>query len=369
MIVGIPKEVKDHEYRVGATPQLVHLLKKAGHHVLVETQAGAKIGFSDGMYREAGAEITSREKVYEAQMVLKVKEPQKSEFSLLKEGQILFCFLHLAPDPEQLKHLIQQKIVGIAFDTVTDSQGKLPLLTPMSQVAGKMAIQAGATALQLANGGKGLLLGGIPGVLPAKVAILGGGVVGTYAAVVALGCGADVIILDNNQLRLRELDDLYGPRLKTLYSTLVSIEESVCSADLVVGAVLVPGKKTPRLITRAMIQKMSAGSVFVDVAIDQGGCSETSRPTTHSDPTYILDGVVHYCVTNIPGACAKTATQGLTNALTPYVLRLANQGWKRALQEDPHLREGLNVCLGEVTNKAVAGDCGYPYSSPEKLIN
>jgi alanine dehydrogenase len=369
MIIGIPKEVKNHEYRVGATPELIFLLKTAGHRVLVETQAGAKIGFSDEMYRLAGAEIVlTPEQVYEAEMIVKVKEPQKSEFPLLKEGQILFCFLHLAPDPEQLKHLIAKKVVGIAFDTVTDPQGRLPILTPMSQVAGRMAIQAGATALQLANGGKGLLLGGVPGVAQAKVTVLGGGVVGTLAAVVAMGCGADVTILERRLDRLRELDDHYGSRLKTLYSTHVSIEESVVSADLVVGAVLVPGKKAPQLITEAMIKRMSPGSVFVDVAIDQGGCSETSRPTTHSDPTYILHHIVHYCVTNMPGACARTATQALTNTLIPYVLSLASGGWRRALKEDSHLLDGLNVCLGEVTNLAVAEDCGYPYVSPRKFL-
>ncbi len=321
------------------------------------------------MYVQAGAQIVpTAEKVYEAEMIVKVKEPQSSEFPLLKQGQILFCFLHLAPDPEQLKHLIERKVIGIAFDTVTDPDGRLPILTPMSEVAGRMAIQAGATALQMANGGKGVLLGGVPGVATAKVVVIGGGVVGTEAAHVALGCGADVTILERRLSRLRELDDLYGPHLKTLYSTPYSIEESVTGADLVIGAVLIPGKKTPKLITESTIKKMSRGSVFVDVAIDQGGCSETSRPTTHSEPTYVVHNVVHYCVANMPGACARTATQALTNTLIPYVLNIATHGYKKALKNDVGLQNGLNVCLGKVTNPHVAEDCGYEYFPPSQFI-
>lgn len=370
MKIGIPKEIKNHEYRVGATPGLVSLLTQAGHTVFVQTMAGDKIGFKDGMYEHAGAKILpSAEAIYgESELIVKVKEPQKSEFPLIRQGQILFCYLHLAPDPEQLKHLIERKVVGIAFETVTDSEGRLPLLTPMSEVAGRIAIQAGATSLQMANGGKGLLLGGVPGVPPAKVVVLGGGVVGTQVARMAMGFGADVTILEKRLSRLRELDDLYGPQLKTIYSTPVAIEEAVLTADLVVGAVLIPGKKAPKLITEELIRLMSPGSVFVDVAIDQGGCSETSRPTTHSDPTYIVHDVVHYCVANMPGACARTSTQALTNAIAPYVQEIADKGYKRALKEDIGLRNGLNVCLGHVTNAHVAHDCGYQYAEPNKFL-
>ena len=315
MMIGIPKEIKNHEYRVGATPALVQALVLAGHIVFVQTGTGTAIGFSDQMYEEMGAKIVSiPAQVYEAEMIIKVKEPQKSEFSLLKEGQILFCFLHLAPNLELLKHLIERKVVGIAYETVTDEQGKLPLLTPMSEVAGRFSIQAAATALQIANGGKGMLLGGVPGVSPARIVILGGGVVGTQAARTALGLGADTTIIEKKLSRLRELDEAYGDRLKTLYSTPSAIEEAIIHADVVIGAVLIPGKLAPKLISKAMIKKMSPGSVFVDVAIDQGGCSETSHPTTHSDPTYTVHDVVHYCVTNMPSACARTATQALCNA-------------------------------------------------------
>jgi alanine dehydrogenase len=370
MIIGIPKEIKNHEYRVGATPGLVSLLTQAGHTVLVQTMAGQKIGFTDSMYAHAGAKIvTTPEEVYHgAELIVKVKEPQRSEFPLLRQGQILFCFLHLAPDPEQLKHLIERKVLGIAFETVTDREGKLPLLTPMSEVAGRIAIQAGATALQMAYGGKGLLLGGVPGVPPAKVIILGGGVVGTQVARMAMGFGADVTILEKRLSRLRELDDLYGPQLKTIYSTPVAIEEAILAADLIVGAVLIPGKRAPKLITENMVEQMSPGSVIVDVAIDQGGCSETSRPTTHSDPMYVVHNVVHYCVANMPGACARTSTQALTNAIAPYVMELAAKGYKQALKDDEGLRAGLNVCLGHVTNEHVAHDCGYEYHEPNKFL-
>ncbi len=370
MKIGIPKEIKNHEYRVGATPGLVSLLVQAGHKVYVQKSAGQKIGFTDEMYVHAGATILeTAEKIYhEAEMIVKVKEPQASEFPLLKKEQILFCFLHLAPDPEQLKHLIERQTVAIAFETVTDREGRLPLLTPMSEVAGRIAIQAGATALQMAHGGKGLLLGGVPGVPPAKVVILGGGVVGTQVARMAMGFGADVTILERRLSRLRELDDLYGPLLKTIYSTPVSVEEAVIPADLVVGAVLIPGKKAPKLVTDAMVKTMQPGSVFVDVAIDQGGCSETSHATTHSDPTYIVHGIVHYCVANMPGACARTSTQALTNATAPYVLELADKGYKRAMRDDPGLKNGLNVCLGKVTNEFVAHDCGYEYFDPDQFI-
>lgn len=370
MIIGIPKEIKDHEYRVGLTPGAVSLLTQEGHKVLVQTLAGRKIGFTDEMYKKEGAVIvSSAEAIYgEAEMVVKVKEPQSSEFPLLREGQILFCYLHLAPDPEQLKHLIERKVIGIAFETVTDSQGRLPLLTPMSEVAGRIAIQAGAFALQMAQGGKGLLLGGVPGVAPATVIVIGGGIVGTQAAKMAMGLGADVTIIDQRLSRLRELDDLYGPQLKTLYSTPASIEEALLTADLVIGAVLIPGKKAPKLITKEMIKKMSPGSVFVDVAIDQGGCSETSRATTLSNPTYDVDGVVHYCVANMPGACAKTSAQALTNAISPYVMELARKGFRQALKDDKGFLNGLNVILGHVTNQPVAEDCGYKYCPPETFL-
>lgn len=369
MIIGVPKEVKNHEYRVGLTPDLVTLFVHSGHTVFVQTGAGQKIGFTDELYEKAGARIVpTAEKVFEADMILKVKELQGSEFPLLRKGQIVFCYLHLAPDPEQLKHLIERKIVGIAYDTVTDENGRLPLLTPMSEVAGRMSIQAGATALQLSNGGKGVLLGGVPGVPPAKVVIIGGGISGTQAARMAMGVGADVTIIEKRLSRLRELDDLFGPRLKTLISTPSTIMDAVASADLVIGAVLIPGKKAPKLITEEMIKKMSPGSVLVDISIDQGGCSETSRPTTHSDPTYVMHGVVHYCVTNMPGACARTSTQALTSATAPYALAIADKGYQAALKADPGLKNGLNVCLGFVTNQHVAQDCGYEYHSPEKFL-
>ncbi len=370
MIIGIPKEIKNHEYRVGATPGLVSLLTQSGHTVLVQTMAGNKIGFTDSMYERVGAKIVpNAETVYgEAELIVKVKEPQSSEFPLLRKGQVLFCYLHLAPDPEQLKHLIERQVIGIAFETVTDPEGRLPLLTPMSEVAGRLAIQAGATSLQMAYGGKGLLLGGVPGVAPAKVVVLGGGIVGTQVARMAMGFGADVTILERRLARLRELDDLYGPQLKTIYSTPVSVEEAVIGADLVVGAVLIPGKKAPKLITENMVRQMSPGSVIVDVAIDQGGCSETSRATTHSDPIYITHGVVHYCVANMPGACARTSTQALTNAIAPYVMELANKGYKTALKDDPGFKNGLNVFMGKVTNLPVAHDCGYEFHEPDKCI-
>lgn len=370
MIIGIPKEIKNHEYRIGATPSLVRLLVDANHQVYVQTHAGEKIGYTDQMFESAGAQIVQTpEEIYEAEMVIKVKEPQPSEYPLLKEGQILFCYLHLAPDPVQTQQLIDSKIVAIAYETVTDAHGRLPLLIPMSEIAGRIAIQVGAISLQLNKGGKGVLLGGVPGVLPARVTVIGGGVVGTEAARMALGLGADVTILDNDLGRLRMLDSLFGPRLKTLYSSPLSIEESVSKSDLVIGAVLIPGKTAPKLVTREMIKKMSPGSVIVDVAIDQGGCIETSKPTTHGDPTYIVDGVVHYCVTNMPGACARTSTQALTNATGNYALLIANKGWKKALSDHIGLKNGLNVCFGHVTNESVAHDLGYSYVPPDRLLS
>lgn len=369
MKIGIPKEIKNHEYRVGATPSMVRTLVEMGHQVCIQEMAGAKIGFTDEMYQAAGAQVVnSAEEVYHSEMIIKVKEPQESEFPLLKQGQILFCYLHLAPDPLQTKELINSGVVAIAYETVTDAHGRLPLLVPMSEIAGRIAIQVGATSLQLNHGGKGLLLGGVPGVFPARVVVIGGGVVGTESARMALGLGASVTIIDRDLNRLRQLDALFGPSLKTLYSTSLSIEEAVKMADLVIGSVLIPGKTAPKLVTEEMVKKMSLGSVVVDVAIDQGGCFETARPTTHAHPTYVMHDVVHYCVTNMPGACARTATQALTNATMDYALMIANKGWKKALREHAGLREGLNVCFGEVTNPFVAADLGYEYVPAEKMI-
>lgn len=369
MHIGIPKEIKNNEFRVGATPAMVKALAEFGHLVVVETHAGAKIGFTDEMYEHAGAKIvSSAAEVYKSEMIIKVKEPQENEYPLLREGQILFCYLHLAPDPVQTKNLLERGVVGVAYETVTDAQGRLPLLVPMSEIAGRIAIQVGATCLQLNHGGKGLLLGGVPGVPPARVVVIGGGVVGTEAARMALGLGANVTIIDKDLNRLRQLDALFGPNLKTLYSTSYAIEEAVTRADLVIGAVLIPGKVAPKLVTHAMVKQMMPGSVIVDVAIDQGGCIETARPTTHANPTYSVDGVIHYCVTNMPGACARTSTVALTNATMDYALLLANKGWRKALMDSVGLRHGLNVCLGKVSNEHVASDLGYPYVAPTTLL-
>ncbi len=369
MKLGIPKEVKKDENRVGATPDTVHALVLAGHSVCVQASAGANIGYSDEMYKKVGAKIAdSAAEVYKNEMIIKVKEPQTSEFPLMHPSQILFCYLHLAPDPEQTKHLLEQKVIGIAYETICDDQGRLPLLAPMSEIAGRISVQAGATALQMINGGRGVLLGGIPGVKPAKVVVLGAGVAGTEAMRMALGLGADVSIFDRSLNRLRELDKIYAPALKTVFSTPAAVEEAVIAADLVIGAVLIPGKSAPKLVTHAMVKKMQPGSVIIDIAIDQGGCTETSRPTTHSNPTYIVDGVVHYGVTNMPAACARTSTQGLTNATLPYALKIAQLGVEKALREDRYIREGLNVYRGKVTNQHVAEDLGYEYHDPAKFL-
>jgi alanine dehydrogenase len=370
MLIGVPKEIKNHEYRVGATPSNVRSLKNAGHTVLVQEKAGAKVGFSDADYEAAGAQIVpSAEKVYQSDMIIKVKEPQEEEFPLMHEGQTLFCFLHLAPDPIQARHLIERGVIAIAYETITDAHGRLPLLVPMSEIAGRIAIQVGACALQLNHGGKGVLLGGVPGVVPANVVVLGGGIVGTEAARMALGLGAQVTILDRDLNRLRQLDALFGPRLMTLYSTPSSIEEALRKADLAIGAVLIPGKKAPKLVSREMISAMTPGSVVVDVAIDQGGCFETAKPTTHANPTYEVDGVVHYCVTNMPGACAATATRALTNATMEYALELANKGIKTALLENAYLRQGVNLYAGKVTYLPVAQDLGYEYFPLEACLS
>ncbi len=369
MLIGIPKEIKNHEYRVGATPEMVRVLVENGHEVWIETQAGSKIGFTDHLYSLAGAIIVdSPRKVYQAEMILKVKEPQKQEYELLREGLILFCYLHLAPNPELARRLLDRKVIGIAYETVRDSQGKLPLLIPMSEIAGRTAVQVGAACMQMNHGGKGLLLGGVPGVSPARVTILGGGVVGTEAARMAMGLGAQVTILDRDLNRLRQLEALYAPLLKTLYSTSSAIEQSVTQADLVIGSVLIPGKLAPKLVTREMVRKMSPGSVIVDVAIDQGGCCETSVPTTHDSPTYVEHEVIHYCVTNIPAVCARTATQALTIATLDYALMIANKGCRKALFENKGLLQGLNVHSGHVTNEYVAADLGYPFVDPTSLF-
>ncbi len=369
MKIGIPKEIKNHEYRVGGTPLLVRSLVEANHRVIVQKDAGKAIGFEDSDFKRAGAEIVSSIKeVYEAEMIIKVKEPQQLEYPLLKRGQILFCFLHLAPDMEQTAALIEKEVVGIAFETVMDPQGRLPLLMPMSEVAGRVALQAGVHALQITSGGRGVLIGGVPGVQPGKVVIVGGGVVGTQAAEIAVGLRADVTILDHCVPRLREIDALFKGKVKTVYSSSTTLEKAVKRADLVIGAVLVPGKTAPKLITKNMVFGMKKGSVIVDVAIDQGGCVETSKPTTHESPTFIDQGVVHYCVTNIPGACARTATMALNNSIFPYVLRLANNGYKKALLEDPHFLLGLNVAFGKVTNQHVATDLGYDYHPPDQIL-
>jgi alanine dehydrogenase len=361
MLIGVPKEIKVHEYRVGLTPAGVRELVGHGHQVIIQTQAGTGIGIPDAQYEAAGAGIVAdaAEVFARAEMVIKVKEPQAVECRMLRPGQVLFTYLHLAPDPEQTKGLVESGAVAIAYETVTDGRGGLPLLAPMSEVAGRMSIQAGAHAMEKAQGGNGVLLGGVPGVPPAKVVVIGGGVVGYNAARVAVGMGADVVILDRSLPRLNWLDTIFERRLTTLYSTADSLENEVSRADLVIGAVLVPGAAAPKLVTRAMLRKMKPGAVVVDVAIDQGGCFETSRPTTHQNPTYVEEGVVHYCVANMPGGVARTSTFALTNATMPFALALADKGWRKALQDDANLREGLNVCQGRVTYKAVADTLGY----------
>lgn len=370
MLIGVPKEIKNHEYRVGLTPSSVAELKAHGHDVLVETHAGQGIGSSDAAYAQSGAQIvsTAAEIFQRADMVVKVKEPQPEEYAQLRDGQVLFTYLHLAPDPAQTAGLVKSGATCIAYETITDATGGLPLLAPMSEVAGRMSVQVGATALHKASGGRGVLLGGVPGVLPGKVVVIGGGVVGTNAARMAIGLGADVTILDKSIKRLAYLDDAFGPRLKTQYATQAVTEELVLGADLVIGAVLVPGAAAPKLIKKAQLAEMKPGSVLVDVAIDQGGCFETSKATTHEDPTYIVDDVVHYCVANMPGAVAQTSTYALNHATLPFALALANKGWKQACADDPHLLNGLNVHAGQVTYKAVAQDLGYDYVDPTTLV-
>ncbi len=362
MLVGVPKEIKNHEYRVGLTPASVLELVNRGHQVIIEDNAGAGIDFSNEQYIAAGASIVaSAAEIFErAEMIIKVKEPQAQECAMLREGQVLYTYLHLAPDPQQTELLLKSGATCIAYETVTDHQGGLPLLAPMSEVAGRMSIQAGAHHLEKAAGGRGVLLGGVPGVAPAKVLVIGGGVVGVNAATMAIGMGADVTLVDRSLPRLRQLDAEFNGRVKCVYSTTSAIEEYALDADLVIGAVLIPGAAAPKLLTRDMISRMKKGAVVVDVAIDQGGCFETSKATTHQEPTYVIDDVVHYCVANMPGGVARTATMALNNATLPFALALAKDP-KQALLNDKHLLNGLNVHKGMITYQAVAEALGYDY--------
>jgi len=370
MLIGVPREVKTLEFRVGMTPSAVREAVHHGHEVIVEAGAGAGIDLTDEAYRAAGARIvgTAAEVFGRADMVVKVKEPQPAEYSLLRDGQILFTYLHLAPDPKQAEALVGSGCIAIAYETVTDARGGLPLLAPMSEVAGRMAIQAGAHCLEKARGGRGVLLGGVPGVPAGRVVVIGGGVVGTNAARMAMGLEAQVTVLDRSLGRLQELDTLYGGRIATLYSTVDAVEAAVLEADLVIGAVLVAGAAAPKLVTREMVARMRPGTVLVDVAIDQGGCFETSHPTTHAEPTFVVDEVVHYCVANMPGAVARTSTFALGNATLPFILKLADRGVRKALYEDPHLRAGLNVHQGRITHRTVAEALGKPFTPPEEAL-
>jgi alanine dehydrogenase len=370
MRIGVPKEIKVHEYRVGMTPAGVAEAVHRGHDVLVETGAGLGIGVEDDAYTQAGAEIASDAQAVfaAADLIVKVKEPQAAERKMLRENQVLFTYLHLAPDPDQTRELLASGVTAVAYETVTDADGGLPLLRPMSQVAGRMAVQAGAHCLEKEAGGRGVLLSGVPGVAPGKVTVIGGGVVGANAALVALGMGADVTVLDKNLVAMRNLEHRMGSGLKTIYSNRHTLEEHVAAADLVIGAVLVPGAAAPKLITRDMIKTMKPGAALVDVAIDQGGCAETSKPTTHADPTFIVDGVVHYCVANMPGAVAHTSTYALSNATLPFVLALAGKGPAQAMADDPHLLAGLNVHKGKLTYRAVAEAQGLPFEDPRAAL-
>ncbi len=370
MIIGLPKEIKDNEYRVGLTPAGVRALKDAGHEIRVETQAGAGSGFEDSLYERAGATmVQSADDVWStAEMIVKVKEPIAPEYPRMREGQLLFTYLHLAPDRELTQELIKRKVTGIAYETITDRRGTLPLLTPMSEVAGRMAIQVGAHYLEKMSGGGGILLGGVPGVPAGRVVIIGGGVVGTNAAKIAVGMGAHVTIIDNNLDRLRELDDIFLSKISTLASSAYMIHDAISQADLIVGAVLVPGAAAPKLVTRSMLKDVPNGAVIVDVAVDQGGCIETTHPTTHSNPTYYVEGVLHYCVANMPGAVPRTSTFALTNATLPYALKLANKGFMQAIMSDAHLKEGVNTYAGHCTYEAVASAQGISYTSLDQLI-
>lgn len=370
MDIGVPREIKNNEYRVGMTPGGVKELVRDGHRVLVQCGAGSAIGLCDEDYAAAGAELVAQASdiFARAEMVVKVKEPQPEEYQQLKPGQLLFTYLHLAPDLAQTRGLLKSGCTAIAYETVTDARGGLPLLAPMSEVAGRMAVQAGAHCLEKAQGGRGVLLGGVPGVAPGRVLVLGGGVVGINAARMALGLGADVTIVDKSLARLKELDGLYGPGLKTLYSTADNIEFELSRSDLVIGAVLIPGAAAPRLVTRDMLKLLPQGAVLVDVAIDQGGCFETSHATTHQQPTFEVDGIVHYCVANMPGAVARTSTFALTNATLPFIQALANQGWRQALQQDEHLARGLNVHQGQLVCQAVAEAHALDHTPLEQVL-
>ena len=363
MRIGTVREIKNHEYRVGLTPESARELAAHGHEVWVESGAGLGIGATDADYQAAGATIKDAAAALfaDCEMIVKVKEPQAEERTMLREGQILYTYLHLAPDPEQTADLVKSGCVAIAYETVTGPGNSLPLLKPMSQVAGRMSIQAGATALQKAHGGRGVLLGGVPGVLPGKVLVIGGGVVGMNAAQMAVGMGADVTILDRDPDVLERLSMHFENRAKTRFSNRSTVQQMICEAELVIGAVLVPGAAAPRLVSRDMLKCMKPGAVLVDVAIDQGGCFETSHPTTHADPTFVVDGIVHYCVANMPGAVARTSTYALNNVTLPHALRIAELGWKGALNANANLAAGLNVALGKVTYKAVADALGYAY--------
>ncbi len=371
MKIGCPREIKPQEFRVGMTPDAVREAIAHGHEVMIETKAGLGAGFSDSDYQAVGAKIveTAEEVFAKAEMVVKVKEPQPVERKRLRAGQLLFTYLHLAPDPEQTADLLASGVTAIAYETVTDDRGGLPLLAPMSEVAGRLAPQVGAWTLQKANGGRGVLLGGVPGVRPANVVIIGGGVVGTAAARVAVGMGANVTVMDRSVARLSYLDDIFMGRLTTQYSSAAATAERIGTADMVIGAVLVPGAAAPKLVTRDQLSTMQPGAVLVDVAIDQGGCFETSRPTTHQDPIYEVDGIVHYCVANMPGAVARTSTQALGNATLPFMLALADRGWRQALLEDPHLRAGLSTHGGRLTSPPVGEALGLEAITPDQALD
>jgi alanine dehydrogenase len=370
VLVGLPKEIKDNEYRVGLTPAGVRALTDAGHKVIVERDAGAGSGFENELYERAGAQIidSADDVWHDAEMIVKVKEPIAPEYPRMKEGLLLFTYLHLAPDPKQTQALLERKVTGVAYETITDRKGTLPLLTPMSEVAGRMAVQVGAHYLEKMQGGRGILLGGVPGVPAARVVIIGGGVVGTNAAKIAVGMGAHVTIIDNNLDRLRELDDIFLTKISTLASSAYMIHDAVSQADLIIGAVLVPGAAAPKLVTRSMLKDVPNGAVIVDVAVDQGGCIETTHPTTHSNPTYYVEGVLHYCVANMPGAVPRTSTFALTNATLPYVLQLANRGFLAAIARDPGLKAGVNTYAGKLTYEAVATAQNLEYTAIDNML-
>jgi alanine dehydrogenase len=371
MKIGLPKEIKDNEYRVGLTPAGVQALKDAGHELFVQKTAGEGSGFPDEQYVNAGATMleTADEVWQTGDMIVKVKEPVAPEYPRMRENQLLFTYLHLAPEFELTKQLLERKVTGVAYETITDKRGRLPLLTPMSEVAGRMAVQVGATYLEKMNGGRGILLGGVPGVPAASVVIIGGGVVGTEAAKMAVGLGAHVTIIDKNLDRLRELDDIFLSKVQTLASSRYAIEEAISHADLVIGGVLIPGAAAPKLVTREMLKLVPNGAVLVDVAVDQGGCFETTHATTHSNPTYYEEGVLHYCVANMPGAVPRTSTFALTNATLPYALDLANKGFERAIAEDAGLKEGVNTYAGKLTYEAVAIDQKLEYTPLDSILN